>query len=128
MSAFITHHQLTHYKSIEEPNYPHVYKNSANGGNILSTMGSRYMLPLGTTKDHFDVGCILLLAILSNITSRTTTKSLYLPQNLFHQRFMNASSKLEKWTLSVNDLLRCASLAIDYNCNSNLLSGLRKAQ
>ncbi|TIA91902.1 hypothetical protein E3P81_01822 [Wallemia ichthyophaga] len=40
--------------SIEEPNYPHVYKNSANGGNILSTMGSRYMLPLGTTKDHFD--------------------------------------------------------------------------
>lgn len=40
---------------VEEPNYPHVYKNAANGGNILSAMGSRYLLPLGTTKDHFDV-------------------------------------------------------------------------
>ncbi|TIB72226.1 Sec63-domain-containing protein [Wallemia mellicola] len=39
---------------VEEPNYPHVYKNAANGGNILSAMGSRYLLPLGTTKDHFD--------------------------------------------------------------------------
>ena len=40
---------------VEEPNYPHVCKNAANGGNILSAMGSRYLLPLGTTKDHFDV-------------------------------------------------------------------------
>lgn len=49
---------------IEEPNYPHVYKNLASGGNILSAMGSRYMLPLGTTKDNFDVSEIPVLLLL----------------------------------------------------------------
>lgn len=78
---------------IEEPNYPHVYKNSANGGNILSAMGSRYLLPLGTTKDHFDVSDIPVPLFLAHAISRITMKSLYLPQNLSHQSSMNVLLK-----------------------------------
>ena len=49
--------KLHQQKGIEA--LPHVYTSSKiSQGNVVSQYGSKYMLPLGTTREMFEVGCI----------------------------------------------------------------------
>lgn len=47
---------IKYWQAPDAPVYPNVYTSSANNsGNILSSMGSKFMLPLGTTRRETEV-------------------------------------------------------------------------
>lgn len=38
---------------------PHVYTSSSMQGNVLSHLGAKYMLPIGTKREYYDVGLLI---------------------------------------------------------------------